>query len=210
MWKAGAFALAAMAGLSAEARASVQGGGEYTQFLPVWLNPDAGTPEHPVPALLNIPQGWQVGDAAVVLAKGRDMPDRMRHAVTSALLDSGAAVLELYVEPGHEADLAGSFADALVTLRIGFGAGLVAAAGHGLGGPATLDAAQLMRPGVGGYNAAVVLDEDAPRVARGEVPPPSEVWTIRAPLFCEALTVAMGHSPAGFTAGCARDLAAAR
>jgi hypothetical protein len=97
-----------------------------------------------------------------------------------------------------------------VTLRIGFGAGLVAAAGHGWGGPATLAAAGAVRPDVGGYNAAVVLDEGAPRFARGEVPPPSEAWTARAPIFCEVLTVALGGAPAGFSGGCARELASAR
>ncbi len=210
MWKAGALALAMLAGSGTGARASVFGGGEHTQFLPVWLNPGAGTPEHPVPALLNIPQGWQVGDAAVVIAKGAAMPDRLRHDLTSALIDSGAAVLELHVAAGREGELPGSYADALVTLRLGFGAGLVAVAGHGWAGPATLAAAGQLRPDVGGYNAAVVLDEDAPQVARGELPPASEAWATRAPLFCEVLTVVLGQSPAGFVTGCARELVAAR
>jgi hypothetical protein len=163
-----------------------------------------------VPALLNIPQGWQVGDAAVVIAKGREMPERFRHALTSALIDSGAAVLEVHVEPGREDELPGTYADALVTLRLGFGAGLVAAAGEGWAGPATLGAVRAVRPVIGGYNAAVLLDEEAPRVARGEVPPAHEIWTLRAPLFCEVLTVALGAAPSGFASGCARELVAGR
>jgi hypothetical protein len=190
--------------------ASVFGGGEHTQFLPVWLNPQAGTPEHPVPALLNIPQGWQVGDAAVVIAKGAGMPDRLRHDLTSALIDSGAAVLELHVEPGRERDLPGSYADALVTLRIGFGAGLVAVAGHGAAGPATLAAAGRCAPTSAATTPRWCWTRSAPRWRAGEVPPPHEAWAARAPLFCEALTLVLGQSPSGFVSGCARELVAAR
>jgi hypothetical protein len=206
IWKAGAFALAAVAGLGGTASAASVGSAEYTQFLPVWLSPGPGTPDHPVPALLNLPAGWQAGDAAVVVARGRDAPQELRDQLISAIIDAGAAVLELHVEPGREATLPAGFADALVTLRGGFGAGLVAAVGYGWGAAATLGAVEATHPGIGGYNAAVVLDAGAPRLARGEMPPAGEAWPVRAPMFCAVLATGLGAMPAGFVEGCAREL----
>ncbi len=205
-----AAALATMVGTAGGAQAAFMGSAEYTQFLPVWLSPDPSTPDHPVPALLNLPSGWQAGDAAVVVAKGRDTPREMRDQLVSALIDAGAAVLELHIEPGREGTLPGGLGDALVTLRGGFGAGLVAAIGYGWGGPATLAAVETQWPGVGGYNAAVVLDAGAPRLARGEAPPAGEAWPVRAPLFCQVLAAGISDHPSGFVAGCAQDLVAGR
>lgn len=207
-WKSGVAALAMAAGPVGASAAPV-GSAEYTQFLPVWLASGPGSADYPVPALLNLPPGWQSGDAAVVVAKGRDTPHEMRDQLVAALLDAGAAVLELHVEPGREATLPGSFADALGTLRVGFGAGLVAAVGYGWGAAATLAAVEGTRPGIGGYNAAVVLDTDAPRLARGEMPAVSEAWPVRAPMFCEVLATGLGAMPAGFVEGCARELTVA-
>lgn len=187
------------------AEAASVGTPEYTQFLPVWLAPGPGLPEHPVPALLNLPPGWQAGDAAVVVVRGRDAPQAIRDEFSAAVIDSGAALLELHLRADQEEDLPGTFAEALNTLRIGYGAGLVVAVGYGRVAEVTLGLMEAERGKAGGYTAAAVLEPGAAVVAAGALPPPGEAWPVRAPLLCEVLGTAL-PGEAGFSDGCARAL----
>ena len=83
------------------ARAASLGTTENTLFLPVWLGPGSAFDGHANPALLNLPPGWASGDAAVVLAPGGDWPPGTRDRLLAALLDAGAAVLEVNeAQPG--------------------------------------------------------------------------------------------------------------
>lgn len=202
-FRAGAAALAMMAATGAAA-ASI-GTPEYTEFVAVWLT--GSTEEHPVPALLNLPPGWQPGDAAVVIAQGRDAPEGLRYALTAAVIDAGAAVLEVHVQAGREEELPQTLADGLVTLRGGFGAGLVVAVGGGVTAPAVLRALEAERAGVGGYNAAAAMEDGRLRVAAGFAPAVSEGWSMRAPMLCRILAGVLDVVPHGFVEGCARELA---
>jgi hypothetical protein len=202
MFRAGAGALAMMA--TAAGAASI-GTSEYTEFVAVWLT--GSTMEHSVPALLNLPPGWQAGDAAVVIAKGRDLPEGLRYALTAAVIDAGAAVLEVHVEPGREKELPRTLADGLAALRGSFGAGLVVAVGGGVTAPAVLRAVDVERPDVGGYNAAAATENGRLRVMPGFAPGVSEGWPMRASMLCGMLAGALGAPPREFVEGCARELA---
>ncbi|MGG5808347.1 hypothetical protein [Falsiroseomonas sp. CW058] len=207
--RAGALALAAMvAGTAPGAAPSAASIGtpEYTQFLPVWLTPGPGMADHPVPALLNLPPGWQPGDAAAVIAKGPDMPDGLRHRLTAAMLDAGAAVVEIHVLDAGLAELPATLVDALATLRVGFGAGLVVAIGAGGTAAAVLDAVHSAAHG--GFTAAAVPEGAAPRLAAGRPPPAVEAWPSRAPLLCDVLASALATRGEGFAADCSRTLLA--
>lgn len=115
------------------------GATETARYLPVWLAPLGGAAAQPGPALFNMPPGWITGDAAIVLAAAGDWPAGRRERLVAALLDAGAAVLELNLPrpgPGAEKAVRAELAQALATLRGTDGAGLVVAMGHGSGGAA--------------------------------------------------------------------------
>jgi hypothetical protein len=204
-WKGAVGAAALALGTAIGAEAASVGTPEYTQFLPVWLTAGPGLPEQPVPALLNLPPGWQVGDAAVVIARGPDVPPAMRDDFSAAVIDGGAALLELHLRAGQEEELPGLLAEALNTLRIGHGAGLVVAVGYGRIAAATLGVLEAEPGKAGGYTAAAVLEAGASAVAAGRPPAPEEAWPVRAPLLCEVLGTAL-PGEAGFVEGCARAL----
>lgn len=176
-------AVALLAGMAAgEGRAASVGTAELTQFQSVWLWPGRGVGTGEAPSLLNLPPGWVAGDAAVVIAAGGDWPPGLRDRLVAALLDAGAAVLEL--NPAQQGTPA--MAAALATLATTQGAGLVVAIGHGA--PIGAAAAAAMPDGRR-YAAAVDLGPGRPVFLFGEAPA-AEDWPARAPLFCDVLAAA--------------------
>jgi hypothetical protein len=173
---------------------------EHTQFVTVWVADSASPRSNRAPALLNVPPGWGVGDAAVVLAPGGEWPVALRDRLVAALLESGAAVLELSPLPAF--DQPGAVArDMLAALRLlqeTEGAGLAVAIGFGAGGEAALIAQRLMP--AEGFAAAVRLGPGAPRFATGAVPE-TEAWPVRAPLFCDLLA-GVQQASMDFAAAC--------
>jgi hypothetical protein len=176
------------------------GATEHTQFVTVWVADSASPRSARAPALLNVPSGWGVGDAAAVLAPGGEWPVGQRDRLVAALLESGAAVLELSPLPVAEQPgaVARDMLAALRLLREIEGVGLVVAIGFGAGGDGALAAQRLMPDE--GFAAAVRLGPGAPRFAIGAVPE-AEAWPVRAPLFCHLLA---GLEPASmdFAAAC--------
>lgn len=197
-------------GLGGAPQAASLGTTENTQFLPVWIAPRHNIMAVEVPALLNMPPGWSTGDAAVVLAPGGDWPAGLRDRLVAALLDSGAAVLELNA-PRQGGDPAAALAtdirDALGTLHLAFGAGLVVAIGRGEAGALAAEAAAAARTPEGrAYAAVALLGPGAPRFWLGEVPE-VQAWPARAPLFCSLLGEVL--APGGVSA-CQASLAVLR
>jgi len=194
---------------AAEPRAASIGTTENTQYLPVWIA-EQFRPAGGAPALLNMPPGWVVGDAAVVVAPGGPWEAGQRDLLVSALLDSGAAVLELN-EPRDRpraAAIRADLAEAERTLRDIFGAGLLVAVGTGEGGDAALEAAEALGA-AGAYVAAVRLGPGAPAF-RGGVAPAAEAWQVRAPLLCDLLAGVSRDGMRGFAQTCTGSLALAR
>ncbi|WP_237217885.1 hypothetical protein, partial [Falsiroseomonas oryziterrae] len=137
-WMRGVLPAVAVLGLgAAEPRAASIGTTENTQYVGVWTDEQV-RPEGSGPALLNLPPGWLTGDAAVVIAPGGPWDPGQRDVLVAALLDSGAAVLELN-EPRagpRAAAIRADLAAAYRTLRETYGAGLLVALGTGEGGEA--------------------------------------------------------------------------
>jgi uroporphyrinogen-III synthase len=148
-------------------------------------------------ALLSQADGWAPEDAAVLLLWPRggaaDAGDRgVRDALTEALLEAGASVLELdYTEA---TDLPTALAEGLRLLRGEFGAGLLIAVGWDRGGEVALAQARadhrLVGRGLPAIAAAVALSPEGLRAAPGAAPAAVEAWPMRASLFCAALPVA--------------------
>ena len=179
------------------------------QLLPVWLA-EGSVRATRSPALMSLPVGWGAGDAVAVIAPGNDWPEGLRDRLVAALLDSGAAVLELaagHRGPPQPEAVAQDLVAALHMLREVEGAGLTVAIGFGEGGDAALAAARLVPAADGGLAAAVRLGPGAPVFLSGS-PPAVEGWPVRAPLFCDLLAGAQPEAP-GF-AGLCRDRLAAR
>lgn len=179
---------------------------EYTLMEAVWINavaPD-GSARRTVPALLNVPPAWTVGDAAVVVLSDGPWPGLARERTVAALLGEGAAVLEFDVaaargfDPGNAGATPPAAAEELLpdvrgaadTLRRDVGAGLVAALGHGAGGEAAVLAADLepaVRPTAGpAIAAAASLGPGPARFALGGASA-GRGWPIRARLLCGVL-----------------------
>lgn len=209
-WMQAALPVAVALGLgAAEPRAASVGTPENTQYMAVWTDEQAH-PEGSAPALLNMPPGWMTGDAAVVIAPGGPWDPGQRDLLVSALLDSGAAVLELNEPrrgprmPAIRVDLVAAYR----TMHEVYGAGLLVALGAGEGGEAALEAADTSA-GEPLYAAAVRLGPGAPAFRAG-VASPAEAWPLRAPLFCDLLAGVQPGGPAGFAPLCAGSLALAR
>lgn len=188
---------------------------EYTLFRPVMVPTENPAALRSVPSILNVPSGWQPGHAAAVLLF--DPPDALplRDAILSALLDSGAAVLELDANAarGFSSDSAANpppptaesllhdLAGALVALRRDAGAGVVVAVGHGMGGEAALLAAEparlaeLLGEDGPSYAALVSVGPGAPAFRAGTPPGRAEAWAMRAPMLCGVLAFAFGALP---------------
>ena len=92
------FALAAaLASFLACPAAASAVGTDYTSMESVWVDavsPD-GTTGHTIPALLNVPPAWMVGDAAVVVLRGEIEECSIRHG-------AGESVVFVIVPPSQE------------------------------------------------------------------------------------------------------------
>ena len=179
----------------------------FGAFSLLWVRPEseAGQAQGCARMLvLNLPEAWSSGDAAIVLLAEDDAAlDAQRH-LTAALLREAAAVLEFASGPAEgcalrEVDQVGEVLGALRELRVQAGAGLVVAIGLGRAGPAALAATEEEVAGryLGSAGprlaAAIALREDAPAAfAAGPAPPPGEAWHLRAPLLCDAVDAATG------------------
>ncbi len=221
-----AFAVAALAAaLACAAPALAQ---EHARMEPIWIETAASLGKEgslTVPALLNLPPGWTVGDAAVLVLSDAPWPGSARENLASALLDEGAAVLELdsnaargfgpeNPRAGPEptaAELALDVRAAAEALRRDTGAGLVVALGHGAAGDAAVLAASVERraahPDGAGLVAAASLGPGPARFALGGAAP-GRGWPVRAQRLCRVLAAVVA-APAGARteAECRRALA---
>jgi hypothetical protein len=200
---------------------------EHTRMEPVWIEAAApdGEEGHTFPALLNLPPGWMVGDAAALVLFDAPWPGLARENLVAALLDEGAAVLELDANAAREfgpenpragpeptaAELALDVRAAVGGLRRDTGAGLVVALGHGAGGNAAVLAASAdrmaARPDDAGLAAAASLGPGLAHFALGGAAP-GRGWPVRAERLCRVLAaVVAAPSGARTEAECRRALA---
>jgi hypothetical protein len=199
--------LGLLAGVAAApAAAFSQGGTEDTLFFPLWLRVGSSVAVEDTPALLNLPPGWQAGDAVVVLAPGTDWPPGRRDGFVAALLDAGTAVIEL---TGHTPTptpdpVAAEVGAALRSAREALGAGLVLMVGRGAVDGPVVEAARTATHRGTGYAAAVQLGAPAPRIILGRAEP-IEAWPSRAPMFCELLAFAQAADEPDIAAACLRE-----
>lgn len=166
---------------------------DTVQEHPLWIAPipeGGGERREAIPALLSLPPGWSVGDAAVVILVSRAAPDAAAARLRAALLAQGTAVLELDPRriPAPGAALAW-LRGALHALRRTQGAGLLVAVGFGQPGGAALQAAR--EAGEDGPAAGAALGGDRMGVAAGGRPPPDEGWPVRAPMLCAMLAAVL-------------------
>ena len=189
---------------------------EHTRVEAVWIE-TAALPGKggslTIPALLNLPPGWTIGDAAVLVLSDAPWPGLARENLVSALLEEGAAVLELdsnaargfgpeNPRAGPEptaAELTSDVRAAAEALRRDTGAGLVAALGHGAAGDAVMLAASVeriaTRPDGAGLVAAASLGPGPARFALGDAAP-GRGWPVRARCLCRALAAVVA-APSG-------------
>ncbi|MBR0674389.1 hypothetical protein [Neoroseomonas soli] len=187
---------------------------EYATYQQVEFTPvgAGGMPACTSSALLNRPDAWVPGDAAVVMLGTGPQLDRGRDPLLAALLSERAAVLE--VTPGTcetssttadtKTDALDALAGALVALRQA-GAGMVVAIGFG--GTATAATVEAMD----GSALAGRFGPDGPRFAAGFgveagtpvfAPPGRESAGGRLDLLCRALAQAIPGGARG-AAACA-------
>jgi hypothetical protein len=158
-----------------------------------------------------VPPGWSSGDAAVILSPGA-WPEGLRDRLVAAMLESGAAVLELGLARaggGGTGALALDMIGGLRLLRDVEGAGLVVAIGFGAGGDAALAAERVAPAEADGFAAAVRLGPDMPAFASGTVPE-AEAWPVRVPLFCGVLAGVLPTDAAAFATSCEAGLRGGR
>ncbi len=168
---------------------------------------------HAVPALLDVPPGWMPGDAAVVVVSDKSWSGPARGRLVAALLDEGAAVLELDPDaargsgpaenarpgpPPSVSELAVGLGGLVGTLKQDVAAGLVVVLGHGAGGDAALLAAAAARAESGGDRpaAGASLGPGPAAFALGGVPSGGEMgthrgWPVRAARLCGVLAAAV-------------------
>ncbi len=174
---------------------------------PLWLYPPGA--DAPFPALLTLPAGWLLGDAAVLVLPEGPEPGPFHHRVVEAMLAADAAVLELNPDMTHGATpglpaamptaLRPVLAAAFLALRRDAGAGLMAAIGLGPAGAVALRAAEDSAEGVLPpiLSAAAALGGTGPaRFQVGAAPPAEEQWPLRARLFCTLLAGLEGGAEA--------------
>jgi len=177
---------------------------------PLWIAAadPTGAGFRTLPALLNLPLGWGIGDAAVLVVQDGPWLDALNQRLSAGLLDEGAAVLELDVntargfspENAHNAppltadDLLPDVHAAVLALQRDVGAGLVVAVGRGSGGDAAVRAARpddgdLPSEASGGLAAAASLGPGPPRFVLGPAAT-GRGWPVRADLLCRVLSTA--------------------
>jgi hypothetical protein len=204
---------------------------EYTRFEPLAVTP-AVRPGEPAgcttTALLNLPQVWRVGDAAVVMLAPWQARDPARDHLVGAMLFEHAAVLELAIAPCPEAETTDATdplpaaLGALASLRRIAGAGMVVAIGYGPGARRMLDtvveAEARTRLGERGprFAAAAAFGDGPPAFVLGAAQQQRERAPERLALLCDALggvagelAEALGSTPAAATAAACRAVLAA-
>ena len=202
--------LAALLSLLPLAAASGQ-----TRFAPLWVEdprPAMAAPACRLLGLLNLPPGWQAGDAAAVrLSDNGAPPDPAGERLTTALLDAGTAVLEVATggacgdEPAVAREPLADLFGGLRALRQEARAGIVLAVGLGAVGAEALAATDPARaaahlgPGGEGFAVGVAVGApDGPAIRRGQAPAAAEGWAMRSLLLCELLgRVAAAGGPGG-------------
>ncbi len=149
--RAGVLAAALLGAVVAAGPARAEDG--FASFELVWSTPAAAPEEARGCArllLLNIPEGWQSGDAAAVVMAPDGGGFDIARPLVGALLAQQTAVMELPTGRGGgvgpcaavPADAVAQFLGALSALRAETGAGVVVAIGLGDAGPAALAAAR--------------------------------------------------------------------
>lgn len=152
--------------------------------------------------VLNLPHGWQTGDAAAVVMAPEGRGFDAARPLVALLLAQQTAVLELPEGRGGgigacataPVDRPAQLLGALAALRTGTGAGVVVAFGLGEAGPAAIAAAReevaapLLGPGGPRFAFGVALrDGLSPLFQPGAPPPAEERWADRAPHLCAML-----------------------
>jgi hypothetical protein len=182
---------------------------EHTLFRSLTVATAAPDAPDGVPALLNLPPGWQPGGVAAVLLFDPPGAHALRDTLLVALLESGAAVLELdsstargfSMESGRApppptvAALVADLAGALASARQEAGAGRVIAFGHGLGAEAVLRAGEA--PGHDGphYAAVAALGPEATVFRNARAERAGDGWAQRLPWLCTVIAYAQGLMP---------------
>lgn len=163
---------------------------EYTSYHNLEITSPAA-PGCRAGMLLNEPASWQSDDGAVVLLTLGRPYDTARDVLVSALLQEGAAVLELVPfacdgRAGGRDAVVASARGALEAMTAVAGAGMVVAIGYGPGGAAVLDVVR--EPSVGPhYAAAVAMGEGEPAYVLGPARRPEEDAPSRLAALCRAL-----------------------
>jgi hypothetical protein len=181
-WPARLVAMALLCGLVAEGRAApaiLEPPFDLPHHLGLWIATSAERLDGPGMAILTHPAGWRSGDAAVVIAPGGDWPDQLRARLVVALLEAGAAVLDL----PQGWPWAPGLGSAIHALRRDASAGIIVAIGRGEGGEAALALAGAPQPDVA---AMAQIGPGAPLFRFAEAAP-AEGWPERAALLCALL-----------------------
>lgn len=204
---------------------------EHTRIEAMWFQPagpsGVASPAPPVPALLSVPPGWLAGDAAAVVLSDGPWPGLVRERLIAALLEEGAAVLELDTDaargfspenaraepPPAAEELAADLRGAVDGLQRDAAAGLVVAIGRGNGGEAATLAANeaRQRPGGDGLAAGAFLGPGPAEFALGGVPSEGPMgvhrgWPVRAARLCAVLARAAPGQERRAEADCWRAL----
>ena len=201
---------------------------EHTRVEAFWVSAAGsdGRTGHTVPALLNLPGGWMAGDAAALVLSDGPWPGSSRERLVAALLEEGAAVLELDVNtargisperaragtPPAPAELVIEVRDAVAALQRDATAGLVVALGHAAGGEAAmLAAAAARREPADGLAAGASLGPGPAAFALGGVPTEGDLgvhrgWPVRANRLCGVLAAAAVPSQTSAETDCRRAL----
>jgi hypothetical protein len=180
---------------------------EYTAYQAVDLTPRGAGGEAGCTrlALLNLPAGWQAGDAVVVMVAA--VHDTGRDHLIAAMLAEQAAVLEvppaapaacLFERPeaaasAPPADALGMMLGGLAAARHQAGGGLVVAIGHGPAGVVALEAAEesaaadRLGPDGPRFAAALVLGNGPATFRLGGPPATPERAAMRLGLLCDAI-----------------------
>lgn len=181
-WPARLVAMALLCGLAAEVRAApaiLEPPFDLPHDLGLWIATGAERLDGPGMAILTHPAGWRSGDAAVVIAPGGEWTDRLRARLVAALLEAGAAVLDL----PQSGPWAPGLGPAIHALRRDASAGIIVAIGRGEGGEAALALAGAPQPDAAGLAR---IGPGLPIFRFAEVAP-AEGWPGRAALFCALL-----------------------
>lgn len=165
-------------------------------------------------ALMNVPQAWQAGDAAVLMLTDWSLRDPRRDALVALLLQEGSAVVEvaagahvmcdgdseatLHLAPPE--DPLGTMFTLLAATRQA-GAGLVVAIGFGSGAGIAAQvaredvAARYLPPPAPRFAAAAALADGEPAFLLGPPAERREAAPERFRRFCGALGQAAGDAP---------------